>query len=294
MKKSHLILVFLVFFFTNSYTQIQFYISPSISTKTNEGRLFDNIYHNPKYLPTPYFTYYNPGITYIANLNFGIGVGIIYKYRHFFEFGFSNSNSGNTFGFIVSQPLSDNSININKQFYPTTGTGNFTRYFTKFSIDYNYQFFRSKNKIFSSRLISGIGLFFNKNVKGDNYPIDTYQSTLNIDDPDKNIFFHSYEYEIADIQRISPNITLGIGFDFYTKKNRNLFSIDFSYTHNFFYMTSITHDITVIDNSIKKNYTIDLGSRGSGFLLKISRRFQLYPWIPLSKKKRLAIKKNNP
>lgn len=290
MIKIILIQLFISLVSLTSLSQIQLYIKPSISNQTIKGRLLDGYYSNPKYLTTPYFTFYNQGVTFDANLNFGISAGLILKNRHFIEFGVSGATAGVNFGFVLSpKQEEDNPDTVEKKYYPSVASGSFSSNYIKFSLDYSNQFFRTKNKVFASRVVLGIGLFFNRYVKGDNYSSEQHSVFLPINDPDKNIYFQDYHYEISDIQRVSPNITLGIGFDFFTKNDRNLFSIDVSYVHNFLYMIGSTHDISVLDNGVKRTYTIDIGSRGSGFVFQISRRFQLYPWIPLSKKKRLDI-----
>lgn len=288
-QKNRIVLIALFLLIFNVYctSQISFFIKPSIFVKTDNHSLLSNTFDNPKYLPTPYFTYYNPGIVFIPNLNFGIDLGVVINEKHFIDFGISSESSGIKSGYILPNHLESENEEIG--FYDPSNyvMGWVSDSFMKFDFDYYYQLLKTKSKCFSMRIIGGIGLFFNRYVTKDYYPLsefDFYNASLN--QPDKNIYLLSYTYEFADISRVSPFIKVGFGFDFYTKRNRNILSIDVSYIQNFMYMQTAGHSIILTDNGVKKNIDISVGSRGSGFHFQLSRRFQVYPWIPLSRKKR--------
>lgn len=273
-------------FNVNCFSQMSFFIKPSIFIKTDQHRLIDTDFYNPKYLPTSYFTYYNPGIVFIPNLNFGIDVGITIKEKHFLDFGISSESTGIKRAFIFPNDIQNEVDGIGNLYPANISTGWVGGYFMKFNLDYYYRFLKTKNNALAIRFIGGIGLFFNKDITKYDYPVSSYDLyNSSFDQPDKNIYLISHTYEYADIRRVSPYINLGFGFDFATKKKRNLFSIDISYIHNFLYIVTGSHVITLIDNGVKKAINIDEGGRGSGFHFQISRRFQLYPWTPLSKKK---------
>lgn len=280
-----------------SNAQLGFYLKPTFNFKTNQGNFLGKN-DNYKEFTNKYFSIYNHKMYMDFNeLNLGINVGVNLNKKHFFEFGVAGDHAGiavnvkgNTYW---KDPESQIEVLRDNSTYTELGSTTYT----KFSFSYENLIWKSKRDVFQLRFKSGMGLLFNRwtNPKKGIVQI-FYNNAFALGETEPGVYINSHEIKSTAWVRTSLFVDLGFGLDFYTKKRSfYLFSFDVFYLQglgglNNGNMTTQEHRINVIDlnNNTSQIYSYFLASKGSGFYFQISRRFQFYPWIPLSKKKRIA------
>lgn len=290
-----LFLIYLIGHYSNA--QLSFYIKPSLSFKTNQGNFLGKN-DNYKEFTNKHFSMYNNKIYMDFNeLNLGVDLGVNLNKKHYFELGFATDHAGvavnvkgNTYW---SDPTTQETFLKDNSTYTELSSSTYS----KLSLSYENLIWRSKQNIIQLRFTSGIGLLFNGNTRPKKgYVHEYYFYSFPLGETEPGVFVNSHEVKVSERIRTSLFVDIGFGFDFYTKKsNFYLFSFDIYYLQglggfNNGNMTIQEHRINVLDvnNNSNQNYNYTLASKGSGFYFQISRRFQLYPWIPLNKKKRLA------
>lgn len=296
--KKLIVIVFIGLIGHSTNAQLNIYIRPTINMKTNQGsfRTVQNIFSsnqmvatNVKMLSNEYFTFINDRMFFDNNnISFGIKLGLDWK-KHNFEIGIADDNSSISTGLLATFH-STNPETPDRYNYGRTREALGSDYLL-FSLDYNYKVWQSSKKTVEFRLGAGTGLQINSGVnrkKGEYKQTEIYAPTLGELKPD--VFNYAHLITTYKPNLISPYLKASIGFDFYTKKQRNILSIDIFYLQGLKFVQTQFHDVFIMDNGINKDYRFYATSRGSGFYFQISRKFQLYPWIPLSKKKREANK----
>jgi hypothetical protein len=109
-----------------------------------------------------------------------------------------------------------------------------------------------------------------------------------------NVFLDYVNLQSIAQTKMNANIKLGFDVDLY-RKEKYILSLSLAYTQGFgklqqnaLHIGYTKYDENNYDNMKEKDFSREIYSRGSAFQLSVSRRFQLYPWILLSKKKREA------
>lgn len=282
-----------------AHSQLTFYIAPEIYAKTNTSSLHINPLNKNLPLGSQYnilqndfFMFTNNRIHFGSEINFGLKAGVRYK-KNYFEIGFSSDHS--SISHTTTAPEMSNLYystgDIPIYTYSDFGFIVGSRTYYKFSLDYNRLFWQDKNQVFRLSFGLGSGILFNKyvNKKKNMFDIQTYDLKVPEGTPDQ--YVSSHILNIYGRNRFTFYLRLNSEISFSTKKGVELFSINISYLRGLNYTQYGQHIYTVYDYGDIREYMIFQFSRGSGFYFQISRKFQLYPWIPLSKKKRLAKEK---
>lgn len=295
----YLISIFFLLLGNVLYSQVAFYIKPELYTKTNTSSLHIKATKNTIAPKKDYNSYQNDLFMFTNNrnrfdgqINMGLKVGFQYK-RNFFELGFSTDHTSisstvtareNTNVFqspsdTIIYTYSDNSFTSGKSYY-------------RFSLDYNRLLWQNKNKTVKFSLGAGLGILFNPQVnkKKSEFDLHTFNGWIVGGTPNQHVMEH--KINSYGRNRLAFNLRLSSEITFSTKKEVELFSINVSYLQVLAleYMMYHQHLFTVYDYGNVYKYMFFQFSQGSGFYFQISRKFQLYPWIPLSKKKREANK----
>lgn len=268
------------------YSQMSFYVRPTVNMKTNQSHFFGHPISRPIYhtVTNEYFSisadksYFHSG-----SINLGIHFGLQIRKKHFFEFGISGDNSG------VKTQASSHSWGYDSYFselVPTKYGGNHNELtigkpFNRLSFTYNRVVYTSVSKTLQVRGTIGFGSLHNRFVdrKKHIFDIDEHPAfTISID---SGIFNTQYIVTSSNPWRHSPYFNFGLGFDFYTKKkNKYLFSFDLFYLQGTMNVQVDAHRIKVDDHGKEVNFLYTFMSKGSGFYFTLSRRIQAYPWRP--------------
>lgn len=295
MKKTTLFLMFLLLGSSIS-SQVAFYLRPTMDIKTNQGNIFGHWRTKPVYstMTNQYFSIHTGKMYLDKNqINLGINLGVTFKSKHFLEIGIATDHSG-----IQTQTSKhDWGIDHYEPDLPIVRKGgNHTHSevgspFTRLSISYNNLLWKNKTNTIQVRGILGIGSMYNHYVdrkKGKFITEEIPTFTLGI--LDSNVYNTEYSKTVTRAWRNSLFLNVGLGLDFYTKKNNKyLFSFDLFYVQGTRNVQVQHHRIKVEDYNLNKETTFryTFSSRGSGFYFMLSRRLQVYPWRPSKKSKGL-------
>jgi hypothetical protein len=151
---------------------------------------------------------------------------------------------------------------------------------SRISFSYSTVFYKNYSNTFQARLIGGIGLFHNPSVnrKKNIYDVD-YSPHFTHGQIAQDVFITEHYSRISNYWRNSFYVNLGIGGDFYTKKNHKyLFSFDLSYLQGTRSIQIDDNFMSVTDHGDMLNFHYRVSSRGSGIYFTLSRRLQVYPW----------------
>lgn len=263
--------------------QTSFYLHPTVNMKTQQSFFGNNrASENYSEYSNNYFTFRNDRNFFDRNtINFGLNAGVEYKKKHFFEFGYSIDNSGVAVG-VKAQSYMNNFQDTEGLFYNSAGstysqTGSS---FSRISLSYSTVFYKNRNNTFNGRLLGGIGLFHNTSVnrKKNIYDVN-YESHFTNGQIAEDVFITEHYSRISNYWRNSLYLNLGVGGDFYTKKNHKyLFSFDLSYLQGTRPIQIDDNFISVQDQGDVLDFHYRVSSRGSGIYFTLSRRFQVYPW----------------
>lgn len=292
MTKLSLLALFLFLAFSMN-AQVSFYLRPTVNMKTNSSNYDIGNFNNFSNFSNRYFTFVSNRIFFDNNVvNLGLHIGVQVNKKHFFELGYSQDNSGIAVS-VLGQSYLDNYLDYPsmdefsspKASYSYSGSPH-----ARFSLTYSNSFWVSKNGMVQLRGIVGLGLLHNKYVNRKKMQFnEQYISSFALGQMDEDIYIVSHEERVSHYIRNSFYMNLGLGIDFYTKRNNiHIFSFDITYLQGTKFIQYSDHVIQVMDNNEEINFHYGLGSRSSGIYFTLSRRFQVYPWIPLSKKKRTA------
>jgi hypothetical protein len=264
--------------------QTSFYIRPTVNMKTQQSFFGNNrASENYSEYSNNYFTFRNDRYFFDRNtINFGLNAGVEYKKKHFFEFGYSIDNSGVAVG-VKAQSYMNNFQDTEGLFYNSAGstysqTGSS---FSRISFSYSTVFYKNRNNTFNGRLLGGIGLFHNTSVnrKKNIYDVN-YESHFTNGQIAGDVFITEHYSRISNYWRNSFYLNLGVGGDFYTKKNHKyLFSFDLSYLQGTRPIQIDDNFISVQDQGDALDFHYRVSSRGSGIYFTLSRRLQVYPWV---------------
>ena len=284
-----LLCVISVFLSSKSFAQFNVYLKPVISQKfmSSIGGFPQKNITGVSPIPSPYLYHNHLNFMSVGGFDVGFDAGIQLK-KHFFEFQYLYTTIGGGYRTsYFSQPFYPNYDVVSWSQAEISEKSAMTTH--KLSLGYSYEAFRSKNNVFGLRLTSNVGLYFNPDLKKGQWAYNV----------DAVIEFGMFSPVVGDgviligsrfinsyQQRVNGFASLGLGFDFYTKSNRNLFSIDVNYTQGFRMLNFFSTTYTLDNNGTMESYNYVANGKGSTLNIQISRRFQLYPWIK-SKRKEL-------
>lgn len=277
-RKTQLIFILLILLISGHIcAQISFHIKPTIEYKSTIGYPVSTIKGGKKtlFLDNPYLQHDNYNFYPHLNLQIGLSAGVKLNEQHFFEFVYSQDMAG--IGRKMNYYTYLNPESNIHQYISSMDNSYHAIHISRFTLNYQYKFFSTKNDIISLRLNVGLGIFFNKNVKGNNIPISN--SWLSSDENNyvtETAFLKLVENTSFSLKRLSGLGQIGLGVDVKTK-NKYLFSFDVVYTQGFQSVLSNMTRYVIFDSGIQKEYYYYTASKGSGFTYQISRRFQLYP-----------------
>lgn len=281
-------LSFLIFLIlgSNSYSQVSFYIRPSVNIKTKQGNIFGYWRTSPIYstMTNKYFSISNDKIFFDNGIDLGIHLGLKIRENHFLELGFSGDHAGiktqaSKHDWSIDPYTTDPSLQIVRR------GGNHNQVsilgpFNRFSFNYNNLFWKNNSKTIQARGIIGFGTLNSPNVnrKSGTYLTDEIP-VFTLGELDSNIYNSQYVITSTRAWRNSLYLNAGLGFDFYTKKkHKYLFSFDIFYLQGTRNIQVDHHRIKINDNGADVNFLYTFSSRGSGVYFTFSRRLQVYPW----------------
>lgn len=156
------IVIFILFLFFGSTlnAQIAFYLRPTVIVKTNQSSFGSSLLPSYNTITNEHFTFMNRSMFFDDNIDFGIHLGIQIKKKHFIELGYSTDHSsiGNI---IITQPTYyDPQTGIEYQ-TEKAGYSSFSPYYSRLSVDYQYNLWSNKNETLRLQSIAGLGLLFN-------------------------------------------------------------------------------------------------------------------------------------
>ena len=95
MQKTALFLLFWMLGIT-VYSQLSFYVRPTVNMKTNQGNIFGSWRTSPIYstMTNQYFSISNDKMFFDNGFDLGIHLGVKIRENHFFELGFSGDHAG--------------------------------------------------------------------------------------------------------------------------------------------------------------------------------------------------------
>lgn len=283
----------------SAFSQTTFFISPLINYKVQLSsysvhQYFGTYYSEYTYLghQNPYYTFKAKKISGRPSINIGIRAGLtLANKKHLVYLEWSQDEAGTMSKTTSLQtPNYYGAPNLIPT-YPVYTNG--TRYFQsgfaydRLSLGYGIRLTKEKTltKIY---FITDFSIIFGgKNRATWYYEMDSTANTS------------TYYYN--DAKEVSTEITayhwgrtsalLGIGIktDIGAKfkgKEHYLFSLEVNYRQGFQPIGGSISTTHIEDNGKIIAFANELITKGSGIYFQISRKFQLYPWIPLSKKKR--------
>ncbi|WP_159038600.1 hypothetical protein [Brumimicrobium mesophilum] len=254
-----------------------------------------------------HFTFVNRSMFLDGHVDLGINAGIQIKEKHFIELGFSSDHSS------IGRSLLTNSIfndyETGENYTSNTYSHNTVSiHYWRISADYHNNFWKNQKGTIAFRSMSGIGILLNPsgntNYSGngsanglgllgkDDFGFGINNESYGNDEMHQikpDVFLTDYVSKIEIHRGISPYVKFGLGIDFSTKDDFHLFSFDVSYLLSGRIVQQQESRITVMDNGVETNYRYSQSSIGSGLYFTLSRKFQVYPWLPLKKNKREKI-----
>ncbi|RYM34094.1 hypothetical protein ERX46_09040 [Brumimicrobium glaciale] len=286
LKKSTLLSIFLLFGITLN-AQVAFYLRPTIIAKTNQGK-FGSFSGKASFntITNEHFTFANQPVLFSGYLDIGFNIGIQIKEKHFIELGLSSDYSSIGNNILINSTYTD--FQTGKEYITNNySMGTTSIYYPRLSVDYHNNFWSNPKETLRIRSVAGVGVLIGgKSIasNGGDSP-DQPNSPEDYREIGPNIFITNEYSTSTNNGGNTAYFKLGFGMDFNTKKDRHLFSLDASYLLSARPVQYEETRIHVLDNGNEVNYLFDQSSRGSGFYFQISRKFQVYPWIPIRKDK---------
>lgn len=259
--------VFFVLLFGKVFSQMSFFIRPSINWKAEitSNSLNGSELFNDNSFTTPDFTYKSTRVIIpnrLTPLLLGISIGLNTKNQKLmFEFGINQDESSSKH--VINGLLYDSHSSISSYYFSGIGYHDglsFGRYLLTSSYLIN------KKPINKTYLTFGCG-FANRlphsNSGNQDFALKTKPT---------NMIFINDSVKLGS--RKSLIISFGLSNDFY-KKDKYLFSLDLTYSKNFSMMTYLQTDVKILESGFQtKHYTFNNYSRGSGIYLRISRKIK--------------------
>lgn len=283
MKKSTLLAVFLLVGVSLN-AQIAFYLRPTIITKTNQSKLGLGWENSPTHntISNEYFSFENKSQFYNSNLDFGINLGVQVKEKHFYELGWSRDHSSILGSILSHSTVKDQQTGEEFQTEMASSVYNTFKY-SRISADYRYNFWSNQKQTIQLQSLVGFGLLMNKNdgLGSSTLTLNPLNSGSEIG---TGVYINENFAKSQTYYRNTMYLKFGLGMDFRAKNNEHLFALDLSYLYGTRDVQYANNKIIVRDNGVDKKYLYTQSSKGSGVYLTLSRRFQVYPWIPLKNK----------
>ncbi len=271
--------------FGNAISQTTFYVRPIIENKIFIGNIsygvFDPIIIQNKPFDNPYISVRNNKYFTAPVFNLGINLGVNFSDKHLLELMFGTDAAGNRLDmrFLVlggsSLPQVDEGY-VQSRAYRSGGIN-----YYRMGVNYHYRITHNFQKS-NLGISTGAGLLFNPNVefaKGPYSIITDWYSYLDgnpatlID----NVRFESIETKQYAVGRWGSFMCLGVYADLWMFKTY-LFSMNLYYLQSFKIMEITDYELIFDDNGVINSFKYTSNSRGSGFYLQLSRRFNV--WKP--------------
>lgn len=239
---------------SNAFGQKSIYIRPLVAQKLNYSSFPGDGLKSPlNYLGNDYYSFYNYGLHYKNNtLDLGIGIGLKLNEKEQVELTLAGDNAS-----VKSAVI----YNSNYSSY-LNGTS-----LIRTTFDYQYQSFLSHR--LNLRLVVGSGLLFSaqNSIDFDSVQIELGNSTImGID-------------KVQQYKRISPFIKMGLGFDFKSKKENPICSLDIFWIYSMgksFISNSKNLFVTENGQQVTNSLTHSIVSNGSGFCFQLSFPIKVY------------------
>lgn len=278
--------------------QVAFYLRPTVNMKTNQSS-FGTEYQMNTYnsVTNEHFTFVNRPMFLDGHIDLGINAGIQIKEKHFIELGISSDHSSIGRSLLTHSNFNDFETGEN---YASNSYSHNTvsPFYGRISADYHNNFWNNKKGTIGFRSVAGIGFLFSGNSKlqangsankngimgNDEFGFGPIGLDNEIQQIAPDVFITDYVTKTETYDGVTPYLKFGLGIDFSTKKDFHLFSFDVSYLLSTGVVQQQENRITVMDNNVETNYRYNQSSRGSGLYFTLSRKFQVYPWIPLNSK----------
>ncbi|PZE18193.1 hypothetical protein DNU06_06150 [Putridiphycobacter roseus] len=268
-----------------TFAQKNFYFRPKIENKVHNSlseRPQTNSFFNNNYSVTynsiPYGEVKSAVFSTSKSITFGVNVGVNFKNDDLLEVGWTQDQSGtkiklSTFGSAAAFP---NDYGVNNTTSTTFNTINHRfelLYFKKIKTNRESTLLNIQNSYF----VFGTGMkYVPYTVNNGINPLSGFSlagQAANYDD-----ISMYWNHEVYAIKKLSTFLTFGLSSDL-NYNNKYLFSCAANYTVGFNVLQATRDKLTVYENgTLLKTYHYETYSRGSGFQLQISRKFQFYPW----------------
>jgi len=224
-------------------------------------------------LSLPDFSIYQSKATFDQPRRIAFNLGLSIK-RHTFHFAIQTDGVSSNYSIYFNS--FDNILNTYRP-NSVSGTGKTPQ--SRFSLNYDFYVLKKERKT-NLFVTTSIGLCYRAGPKGIE-AVGTLGSTGKLS-PTKTLQITSASF--TNIPKFVLNFGGGLGADLFFRKYYLLtLTAGFTYSNRSLYFTNNT--VTVIDNSVSKQYKFKTIDNCAGIYFGVSRRFQLYPWKSI---------KNNP
>lgn len=271
------------------YSQNYLFIKPIINKRTSLTSMnisapsvsSAGLYNFQKTASNPYFDFRPLKFSKVVAINVGIGIGGSFdnnKHLLSVEICTDDITSGSVANYLykstnnltgeVSYADAEDYFLINQATY-------------RLSFDYSVKLFNIQK--------STIYLNTNLNFLHSNGDINSGGfNNLNTELLYNGAYLNKREFFTSYIKGMTTLLGIGIQTDINLKvKNKTfyLFSFNVGYKQGFKRIEVTTQNFKIIDNNEIFSITYYTTNRGSGIYFEVSRRFQIFPWKPLLKKK---------
>ncbi len=265
-------ILLLLISFGSIHSQNSFYIKPILNTKFGIASTNGFFQFSKHYPQNDYFQVFNKSIHYIPGLHLGLG------------FGWKNEKNRFSLELTWSQDMA--SIANETVLLTTNGDNN---YYYNTYLPYRIGFSSNRfslnlNKLIFKDLIEidfGVGFIY---LSGGN---ENYEFIV---DPSPFLYNSTstlkLKYTTRAVSNLNLNLSVGLGI--------NLKFNDFElFTLSTIYYQGLKQNLIIHENYYELSdfvtndtlkYSYSSASKGSGIVIQISRKFQLYPWKSRAKK----------
>jgi hypothetical protein len=257
-----------------------FYLKPKIEYRSYQGSTgfpinfykfsFFDVNYSTKFIPNADLFVKSPIMHHLDFYHIGLNVGMKLKNDNRVEFGWNQDATGSKLNFQDSR--SSNTI-ISEGTKAFIINHRFELLYFKEILKKNHE---NKNLHLSKKfVVFGTGFKFQNGPKKKEQTQDSYiRATFSYSDDPNSLATEHYMYSVS---RFSTFLSLGLAADIHFRDNY-LFSTSLTYLQGHFVLENTNHYIKIKeDGIITKQYDYTTHSRGSGFMLQISRSFQVYP-----------------
>jgi len=253
--------------FAQLNAQMSFFIRPLVNFKadvsSSKGLGFSDYVMDV----SNYYKYDNIAIHPLFNgLDIGVAAGIVSKSgKYIFEIGLNGDETQS--GYIM-HVIKTNENDLS--FYQSELSDISGRAFPKIIIQNSLRLRKFKNQS-NLNLLFGLGYGYKKeHMLGHfNYFSDHAQV-------DNNTYLE-VESDLAVFTLQNYFLHFGLSSELHFK-NKYFFDVNVFYSHGFREMSVVSTKVTIHDDLSSKAMNYYSRSKGSGFYLQISRKFQVYPW----------------